>query len=165
MNEITAQNIEKKGMSTGAKWGMGCGIGCLVIIMVIAIAGFVGFKMVKQKIDDTATELQELGFDNVVSGQTLEIKDDITKPTLYKAQMVKILADCNTNLAVMAQICEIHGKVDGKVYFRGQMLIIQPQAELRNGLDVLAQAIVKYGTVRGEITGKYQAIQDQSKDE
>jgi len=165
MNENVAQNIKKKGMSTGAKWGTGCGIGCLVIIIILAITGFVGFKIVKQKIDETAVELQALGFENVVSGQTLEIKDDITKPTLYKAQIVKILADCNTNLAVMAQICEIHGKVDGKVYFRGQMLTIQPQAELRNGLDVIAQAIVKYGTVKGEITGKYQAIQDQSKDE
>ena len=149
-------------MSTGAKWGLGCGIGCLAIIIILAIAGFVGFKLVKEKIDETTVELQELGFVNVVTGQALEITDEITRPTLYKAQMVKILADCNTDLAVMAQICEIHGKVDGKVYFRGQVLIIQPQAELRNGLDVLAQVIQKFGTVKGEITGKYQTIQPET---
>jgi len=49
MNEDVAQNIEKKGMSTGAKWGTGCGIGCLAIIIILAIAGFVGFKLIKQK--------------------------------------------------------------------------------------------------------------------
>lgn len=162
MNENAVENVEKKGMSTGAKWGLGCGIGCLAIIIILAIAGFVGFKLVKEKIDETTVELQELGFVNVVTGQALEITDEITRPTLYKAQMVKILADCNTDLAVMAQICEIHGKVDGKVYFRGQVLIIQPQAELRNGLDVLAQVIQKFGTVKGEITGKYQTIQPET---
>ena len=54
MNEDVAQNVEKKGMSTGAKWGTGCGIGCLAIIIILAIAGFVGFKLIKQKIDETA---------------------------------------------------------------------------------------------------------------
>ena len=71
-------------------------------------------RFVKGKIDETASELKQLGFENVVKGQALEITDKITKPTLYMGQVVKIMADCSTDLAVMAQICEIHGKVDGK---------------------------------------------------
>ena len=158
MNENSIQNVKKKGMSTGAKWGLGCGIGCLTVIIVISIGLFITVKFVKDKIDETASELEQLGFENVVKGQALEIGNKIIKPTLYMGQVVKIMADCSTDLAVMAQVCEIHGKVDGKVYFRGQVLIIQPHAELKNGLDIVAQVLQKYGKIEGEITGDYQTV-------
>ncbi len=156
MNGNIVQNVEKKGMSTGAKWGLGCGIGCLTVIIIISIGIFMTVRFVKGKIDETASELKQLGFENIVKGQVLEITDKITEPTLYIGQVVKIMTDCDTDLAVIAQVCEIHGKVDGKVYFRGQTLIIQPYSELKNGLDIMAQALQKYGKIEGEITGKYQ---------
>jgi len=58
-------------------------------------------------------------------------------------------------------MAEIHGTVSGKVYFVGQMLTIQPQAVLCDGLDVKAQMIQKYGKVQGEITGTYQQIMEK----
>ncbi|MEA3346771.1 MAG: hypothetical protein U9Q21_01625 [Candidatus Auribacterota bacterium] len=155
MNGNSIQNVKKKGMSTGAKWGLGCGIGCLTIITIISVGIFMTVRFVKGKIDETASELQQLGFETVVKGQVIEISDDIAEPTLYMGQVVKVMADCSTDLAVMAQVCEIHGRVDGKVYFRGQVLIIQPHAELKNGLDITAQALQKYGKIEGEVTGDY----------
>lgn len=158
MNENSLQNVKKKGMSTGAKWGLGCGIGCLAVIIIISIGVFITVKFVKGKIDETASELKQLGFEHVVKKQVIEINDKITKPTLYMGQVVNVMADCGTDLAVMAQVCEIHGKVDGKVYFRGQILIVQPHAELKNGLDIVAQVLQKYGKIEGEVTGNYQMI-------
>jgi len=154
MNETPA----KKGMSTGAKWGVGCGIGCLTLVVIIGVASFFIYRFAMGKLDEMTQEMTELGFENVVTQQVIEVTTEITEPTLYLGQVVKILADCSTNLAVIAQIAEIHGKVEGKVYFRGQVLTIQPNGELMNGLDVLAQGVQNLGTINGEITGQYQEI-------
>jgi hypothetical protein len=157
-----SEEVKKKGMSTGAKWGTGCGIGCLTVIIIIAVVAFIGFRLAKGKLDEVTLEMKELGFENVVQQQMIEVKDEITEPTLYVGQMVKIIGDCSTNLAIVAQMAEIHGKVAGKVYFRGQMLTIQPEAELLNGLDVKAQVVQKYGKIHGEITGEGYALDDKS---
>ncbi len=149
------ENIEKKGLSKGAKWGIGCGVGCLTFIVILAIAGFIGFKVVKAKIDKVEAELKSHGFEHVVKGQMLEISDNITKPELYMGQIVKIMGDCSTNLAVMSQLCEIHGKINGDFYFRGQLLTIQPNAVIEGNLDIKAQALQNYGKVNGEIIGTY----------
>ena len=155
--------VPKKGMSTGAKWGIGCGIGCLVILILVVAGSIFGIRYATRKVADMTQDLKQYGFEKQVKGQVLEVREDITEPTLYIGQMVKILGNCSTNLAILAQMGEIHGKVEGKVYFRGQVLTIQPNAELMNGLDVTAQVIQKYGKIDGEITGKYQAIDDKAK--
>ncbi len=161
MNENIKNSPPKKGMSTGAKWGIGCGSGCLVLIIVIPLACFIGYRVVKGKIDTMATELKDKhGFEYVVKGQTIVIDETITKPTLYMGQMVKIHGDCTTNLAVMAQMCELYGAVEGKMYFRGQILTIKPEAHLKDGLDVFAQMVQNQGTIDGKITGSYQTIQN-----
>ena len=160
---MTEEIQAKKGMSTGAKWGLGCGVGCLVIVILVAVGGFVGYRVIKGKIAGTVTELKNLGFAKVETGPQFVVTTDITEPTLYVAQMVKITGNCTTNLAIVAQMAEIHGRVDGKVYFRGQILVVQPNAELRGGLDVQAQVIQKFGRIDGAITGVYQALDDKSK--
>ena len=150
------ENLEKKGLSSRAKWGIGCGIGCLVIIILVAIAGYVGFRYVMGMLDDMTQEFNQLGFEHVVKAQSIEVQEDIHEKTLYMGQVVKIYGNCTTDLAILAQMAEIHGNVGGKVYFRGQLLVIQPGAVITNGVDVMAQAVKNYGKVEGEITGKYQ---------
>ena len=156
------EQVEKKGMSKGAKWGLGCGVGCLVIVVLVVIAAVIGVKFAMSKLEDMTSELEQYGFEETVKGQAIEVTDEITEPAIYLGQTVKILGDCKTDLAIVAQMAEIHGTVEGKVYFRGQMLTIQPQARLLNGLDVMAQVIQKYGEVQGEITGNYQTMDDKS---
>ncbi len=152
MNETTA----KPGLSTGAKWGIGIGIGCLVLLLLIAAVGVIGYTFVKGKLQGFTTELKAHGFEKTIKGQVIEVKDPITEPAIYLGQVVKILGDCQTNLAIVAQMAEIHGRVQGKVYFRGQVLVIEPKAELLNGLDATAQVVQKLGKIQGETTGKYQ---------
>ena len=157
-----SEEVKKKGMSTGAKWGTGCGMGCLTVIIIIAVLAFIGFRVANAKLEEVTLEMKEFGFENVVKQQMIEVGDEITEPTLYMGQMVKIIGNCSTNLAIVAQMAEIHGKVDGKVYFRGQMLTIQPEAELLNGLDVKAQVVQKYGKIHGDITGEGYVLDDKS---
>lgn len=64
-------------------------------------------------------KFQALGFENVVRGASLEIKEEVREPTLYQAAGVRIYGNCATNLAIVARIAEIHGRVQGKVYFPG----------------------------------------------
>ena len=148
-------------MSTGAKWGLGIGIGCLGLILVLGIAGFVGMRFLKGKLDGMTADLKTHGFDKTIKGQILEVRDPIAEPTIYMGQVVKVYADCSTNLAIVAQVGEIFGRVEGKLYFRGQVLTIQPKAEIMGGLDATAQVVKNLGRVSGEITGKHQIITDQ----
>ena len=162
MNTDGTQPTGKK-MGAGAKWGIGCGIGCLVVIVLLVVAALVGTGMVKKLVADKKAELKALGFENEIAGHMLEVRQPIDKPTLLMGQMVRIFADCSTNVAVLAQSCEVHGKVNGRLYFRGQMLVIQPNAEITGGMDLMAQVVQVFGTVRGEVTGTYQSYNDRTR--
>ena len=87
-----------------------------------------------------------------MKGQTIDVKEDTDEPVLYQASGVRIYGTCTTNVAIVARIGEIHGRVLGKVYFRGQKLVIMPNAEVVNGLDAKGQ-VIRYGKVGGEPRG------------
>ena len=159
---MTDQVIEKKKMGTGAKVAIGCGSGCLVVVLLAVIGIGVGMFYVKKMIGKYELELKGYGFEQVTAGQMLTITDPITEPVILKGQAVKIMSDCSTNLAVMAQVCEIFGKVDGKLYFRGQMLTVHPGAEITGGVDAQAQVVQNNGTIEGGMTGKYQLLEKGS---
>lgn len=146
-------------MPMSAKVGIGCGIGCLIIIILAILAGVGGYFFIKNKIDQMENELKAKGFEEVIEGQMLQVSDRVEGLKLYKGQVVQLTGDTATNVAILAQYAEIHGRVNGRVYFRGQILAIMPEAVIEHGLDVKAQVIQNAGTVNGEITGAYQAIE------
>lgn len=162
---MTDEVVEKKKMGTGAKVAIGCGSGCLVVVLLMIIGIGAGAFYVIKMINNYESELKGHGFDTVVSGQAVTVTEPITEPVILKGQAVKVLSDCSTNLAVLAQICEVYGKIDGKLYFRGQMLTVQPGAEITGGVDIQAQVLQNLGTVEGGITGKYQLIEVPQKEE
>lgn len=162
MSEETIQQppvAEKKKMGTGAKVAIGCGSGCLVIVLIAIIGMIVGAVMVKKMVVKYEEELKGYGFEKVTSGQMIDVSDQVDEPILYKGQMVRIMGDCSTNVAILAQGCEIFGKIDGKLYFRGQMLTVHPGAEILGGVDAQTQILVNNGTIEGGIEGKYQLVQ------
>jgi cytoskeletal protein CcmA (bactofilin family) len=73
-------------------------------------------------------------------------------------QVVKLMSECQTNVAIVAQVGEVHKRVAGDVYFRGQVLTVQPNAVIEGDLDVSAQAVQIYGEVKGEVKGVYQTL-------
>ena len=151
--------VEKKKMKTGAKVAIGCGSGCLGIILLAVAAVVVGTLYVKKIVSKYEMELKGYGFEEVTSGQMLNITQPVTDPILFKAQSIRIMSDCSTNMAVLAQVCEIDGTIEGKLYFRGQVLTINPGAEVLGGIDAQAQLLQNKGLVHGGITGKFQLIE------
>jgi hypothetical protein len=130
------------------------------VFVLLAVVGIViGAFYVKNLITDYEAELKHSGFEQVVQSTAVTITDPITEPLLLKGQAVKIMADCSTNLAVLAQVCEVYGKIDGTLYFRGQILTIQPGAEILGGMDVKAQVLQNYGRVEGDVIGEFQLIE------
>jgi len=156
---MTNQLVEKKKMATGAKVAIGCGSGCLVVILLLVIGIGAGAFYVKKMIGTYEAELKSYGFEKVTSGQMLTITEPITEPVLLKAQSLQLRADCSTNLAVLAQMCDVYGKVNGRLYFRGQMLTVHPGAEITGGVDAQAQLLQNNGTIEGGLTGKYQLLE------
>jgi hypothetical protein len=144
---------EKKGMSTGAKVGIGCGVGCLVVIILGIAASAIGWFFVQKKIDEAETELRGYGFDKTQAGQVIDVKDEITEKTLFKGQVVRVYGNSKTDIALLAQMAEIHGTIEGKVYFRGQILMVHPNGVIKGGVDAKGQAIQNMGRIEGEITG------------
>jgi len=60
-------------------------------------------------------------------------------------------------VAIVARLAEIHGRIEGKLYFRGNKLVIARGGELVNGLD--AQGFVyRLGKINGPFTGSYRII-------
>ena len=156
-------HAEKKKMGTGAKVAIGCGSGCLVFILLLVAAILAGVFYVKNIITKYEDDLKSHGFETVVQEQMLEVVDPVSEPILFKGQMVRIMADCSTNMAVLAQACEVHGTVLGTFYFRGQVLTVHPGAELLGGADIQAQVLQNNGKIEGEITGKYQLLEAPSR--
>ncbi len=144
-----------KGMSTGAKVGLGVGIGCLALVIIFGIGGFVGYKWVKGKYDEFVAEFEAKGFKKV-AGQALVITEPPTEPTYYLGQTVNIETDADVELGVLAQMAELSGTHTEKVYFRGQIIKIKKDGHLMGGLDVQCQVIQNFGTIEGEVTGAYQ---------
>jgi hypothetical protein len=145
------------------KWVIGCSIGCLValvlFILVVAL-GIYGVKYGIKMIEEISSEFEKQGFVKVTA-QSIEVNEEITEPTVYLGQTVKIIADCHTDVAIIAQIAQIHGKVAGTLYFRGQLLTIEPEAHLQGVLDLKCQIVTIYGKVDGQIQGEYGEMQDK----
>lgn len=158
-------------MSKGSNWGIGLGIGCLVLLIGQAALILVGANFVARKAHQMQAvraaeraqlieELRARGFVNETQGQSMTIEQVITQPTIYDVQVFKLFGDCTTDLCVLAQHGEIHGTVEGDLVFRGQVLIIESNAVVKGNLELDAQSVTKRGRVEGSITGTYQTFKD-----
>ncbi len=148
------------------KWVIGCGIGCLVVLVLfilVVVLGVYGVRYGMKKIEEMSGEFEQQGFVKVMA-QSIEVTDEVTEPTVYLGQMVKIVGDCSDDIAIIAQMAQIHGEVAGTLYFRGQILTIEPGAHLQGDLDLKCQVATIYGKVDGQITGQYGKLQDKRED-
>ncbi|MCX7847769.1 MAG: polymer-forming cytoskeletal protein [bacterium] len=154
MSDSTA-GAPRRGMGVGAKLGLGCGIGCLTLLVITGVVGYLGVRYVIAKIDGFKRELVARGFEEQPAQQLLEVRDEITRPVLLVGQFVRVYGDCHTNVAILAQVAEIHGTIAGDVYFRGQVLTISPKGHVHGDVDVYCQAVNIQGTVDGEVRGTW----------
>jgi hypothetical protein len=155
--------VSRPQKSKTKKWVLGCGIGCLVVLVLFILVIAIGVKYGKKLINEMSDEFEKQGFVKVVS-QNIEVNEDVTERTVYVGQIVKIIGDCSDDIAIIAQMAQIHGKVTGTLYFRGQLLTIEPGGHLQGDLDVKCQVVTIYGKVDGQILGAYGELQDKQED-
>ena len=141
------------------RWVSRCGLAATILCVGLLTSWLVDHRsaVVVGPEPDYAKKFQSLGFENTVRGASLEIKEDIGEPTLYQATGVRIYGNCTTNLAIVAKLAEIYGRVQGKVYFRGQRIKIMPKAELAGGLDSSGHVSL-YGVIRPSDSDRRSAI-------
>ncbi len=152
-------NDEQRSKSAAPKLLIGCGIGCLVLILLVLGLSFAGWMWIKAKYNASLEEFEARGFVRVES-QIQDIQDEITVKTVYGGQIVKIRTDCQTDLAIVAQIAEVYGEVHGTLYFRGQQLFIKSTAKIHGDVDVFCQQVFTDGQIDGELVGDYQMTVD-----
>lgn len=150
-------------MGTGAKVGIGCGIGCLGMILVVAVAGFIGWKWVDGKVNEFETDFAEKGLVDGGFSQMLDITTPPTQPTYYKGQMVKLnfTEPVTVDIGIIGQQIEIiQGQFNGNVYVRGQMVTVNPKVSIDGELNAICQMLDNRGaTVKGGVKGQYQKME------
>jgi hypothetical protein len=143
---------------SSGKWIIGCSAGCLSLIVIAVIGGcFAGFMWVKNYVAENSAPFIKEGYTKV-SGQMIEVTNPVAKPTLYVGQMVRFHTDSNANVAIIAQTAEIQGKIQGKLSFRGQILVIAPGSDIAGDLDVQAQVVQNEGAVHGQTVGNFRLV-------
>ncbi|NCC50504.1 MAG: polymer-forming cytoskeletal protein [Spartobacteria bacterium] len=159
----------KKPMSSNQKWLMGCGIGCLVMTLVLlggcAILGFFakkGIDYIKQQVEIMSQDFIGRGYEQMGSIATPEITitDQASGKKLYIATSVDISADCDSDIAIIATDARISGRVAGAVHFRGQQIVIEPTGVIEGDLDVSAVTVIIEGAVNGKVQGVYSHLSD-----
>ncbi len=169
------------GKSTGKKWAIGCGIGCLILLILAGILGAAAARGVKKAVmemepkvmaqleeavatvEKMSSEFEAKGF-QAVRQPAIDVNEEVHGPKVYVGQMVRIFARCDDDVAIAAPMAEVHSEVTGDLYFRGQMLTLHPGAVVGGNLDVEAQMLqVNGATVLGEITGSHQLIDNGMK--
>lgn len=143
------------------KWRLGCGLGCLGLIVIWILATVSATWFTRSLIADMEDELAALGLEQQ-SGKIMKVEDKTTTPTYYKAQMVQVNNGSDVAVGFICQSALLQGEFHGPVTFRGQILTIHEDAVLHQGLDVKAQMIEKLGEVKGDITGEFFNMTDRS---
>jgi len=136
------------------------GIGCLVIIVIMSVFGFFAYKLGKKMYDgfmSQITQFEEQGYKRV-DGQVITVSEVVTEPTVYVGQSARIEKGSERGLAIFCQTASIEGKVNGNVYFMGQILTIEPNSEITGNLNVAAQQVNIFGKLQGELQGTYQVL-------
>ncbi len=149
----------KGGMSTGAKVGIGCGAGCLGLVVILAIVGAVFALKAKNYAEAFDQEFADLGITEVVEGDELRVTTAPTVATYYKGKAVVLdFADpVVVPIAAAATVVQIGGTFEENVYLRSMVAIeVDPDAHFKKELNVKTIAINSNGAnFEGGLTGEY----------
>lgn len=150
-------------MSTGAKVGIGCGAGCLGLIVVMVIAGAVIAMKAKNYPSGFDQEFADLGITEVVEGDELRVTTPPTVATFYKGQAIVLdFSDTVTvPIGAAATVIQIGGTFEEPVYLRSMMAIeVDADSHFKKEVNVQTVAISTNGAnVEGGVTGEYKTMQ------
>ncbi len=139
---------KSKRIKKSTKWLLGCGL-TLVLGIAVLLGGtcFMYWLVVNHH----ENELENFGFSTVREARALEITTPITEQLLLKGVVVRIAADCQTNVAVLAHTCAVQSKINGDLHFRGLTLVLTDTAHISGSLYVDAKTFHNLGRIDGSI--------------
>jgi hypothetical protein len=138
---------------------LGCGIGCLCTVIIFVVIAVFAVKWSLREFNKMTTEFEQRGMVKVMA-QYINVNEPVKQPSLYIGQEVTLGQGARAEVAIIAQTAELHGNFADKLTFYGNELTVGRDAELQKGLEVQAQEIKIVGVVHGEITGKYDKIEN-----
>lgn len=151
------QDVSHQRASRVRPFFRGCAVGCLTIVLLMALGMFGAYRALRGRYPSLTERLRDQGYE-VVRGQFLDIAEPVSARTVFLGQHVRILAGSRRGIAILAQTAEIHGTVEGNVYFWGQEITIAADAELKHHLHVTADRVIKKGRIEGEVRGYYREL-------
>ena len=146
----------RAGMPT---WLKVCLFGCGGLLVIGVLLVGVAIYWLSSVVAKYEKEFVDRGFEKV-SSQLLVRQEKVESPMLFVGQKVILKGGARSEVALVAQIGELEGIYEEKVFFRGQIIVVKESAELRKGLDVECQVVTVKGTIQGPVTGVYQIRSD-----
>lgn len=132
----------------------GCALGCLLVLLLFTVSLCGAWQFLRKHYAGAVSRMGEQGY-TTIQGQFVEVNEPLTNRTVIFAQSVRLQNGSERGIAIVAQSARISGTVKGNAYFFGQLLIVEPDAELIHNLHVVAQRVELQGTLRGELRGYY----------
>ena len=135
---------------------MGCCSFLSVILLAGAVIGGLEYKKYRDsRSDPFINHYADQGYE-VRRGDTLALTEPPKTKTLLVGTHVAIEADTGEDLAVRAKVCDVTGKLTGKLLVQGEVLNIGEKADIAD-LEVTVQRINRAGKIRN-MTGTYKAL-------
>ncbi len=153
--------MEESKSSRGiGSWLLWVVLALIGLAALLAVGGWAGFRYFAGRAEGHVEQFEAKGYKKFGARQSI-VDEDFDEKRVYYGEYCRIRGDCSTDLALVSQVAEVHGKVDGDLFFWGQTLLLKRDAVITGNLDApWAQFIVIDGRVDGEISGFYQMIID-----
>lgn len=135
-------------------------LGCCSLLSVILLAGAIIGGLEYKKYRDSRSDpfinhYADRGYE-VRRGETLVLTEPPKAKTLLVGTHVTIEVNTGEDLAVRAKVCDIIGKLTGKLLVQAEVLNIGGKADIAD-LEVNVQRINQAGKIR-KMTGTYKAL-------
>lgn len=132
-----------------------------VLAVLLGVGAWAGFRYFEGKAQGFVAEFEAQGYSKV-EGKRVFTKEEIPEKRVYLAEFCRIGAGSSSDLAIVGQIAEVHGTVNGDLSFWGQTLLIKEDAVITGNLNApWCQLIILDGRVDGNISGFYQLLIDE----
>lgn len=143
---------QKKGCGLLGGCAIGCAVLCILGVLLCGGAAFFSYQWLMNRVEEVAGPYEEAGYKRL-TGQLHDIGTPVAERTVFVGQVVYLRDGSETNVAIVAQMAEISGTINGNLAFYGQLLTLNPDAVITGDLIIhgAQQYDVPENAVLGEI--------------
>lgn len=107
-----------------------CGCLFFLTVLILSAGGYLLYDYRMAHADPLVNDFREKGYE-VIRGEVLNIDKPLERNTLFLARQVNFNADQKVDLAVRAPVCDIAGRIAGKLFFEGKLITIKTGASVQ----------------------------------